>query len=424
MFEASSDGLSLILSGPVAAARRVVTSVPVLTVLFLIILDIALRQGNLLDAMGYATIDRWNLPPRIELCKRTVPDVALTGSSLLLVLNQDEHGGHFYSGINPPYLQVLLRKATGRSITCINLCTGLQMPSETYLIGEAITNQSSYPAVIILGIALRDLIHDQYAWEWSCESFASIAPYVPLRANVLSQLTSAQAVRELVLCHLWYLYRQRTDLQAYLKASAKEMLEYLPLDQSFSRLGFDHTWRRQRYGFLPERWVPRQQEKFTEEIYEKSPQFLKRYYKVMQASIYNQGTEGTMRIETHYLESLALLCQRKNIHLVLVNMPLSPEFQELVPPGLYDTFRDFLKSFASQAHVDLIDFYQEPEFGNDAFKDGVHLNFAGARVLAEKLMSELEKRYPAVLEAMTAHAEARQKLADHEQLEAAYQRLR
>lgn len=387
-------------------------------------LDVALRQGNYLDALGFHTIDVWNLPPRVELCKKTSPDAALVGSSLLLVLNQDEEGGHFYSGLYPPYLQSLLRQATGKPVTCINLCTGLQMPSETFLIAEAITNQQNYPPVLIFGIALRDFIHDQFALEWTCESFASVAPYVPLRLDVLSQLTSSTAVGQLVLCHFWYLFRHRTDFQAVLKAFAKDALEFLPLDASFPRLGFDHTWRRQRHGFLPETWVPRQQEKFTEEIHKTHPEFLYRFYQGMQVGIYQQGTEGTMRVQTHYLESLATLCKEKGIQLVLVNMPLSPEFQELVPKGLYDTFRGFLKYFATLTNVVLIDFYREPEFGNDAFKDGVHLNYPGARKLAEKLTRELQTRYPAVLESIAVPAEARQKLPDYAQMEAPYQRPR
>jgi hypothetical protein len=60
--------------------------------------------------------------------------VGLIGSSLLLVLNQDETGSHFYSGWHPPYFEKLLSDATGKKISCINLCSGLQMVYEAYLI--------------------------------------------------------------------------------------------------------------------------------------------------------------------------------------------------------------------------------------------------------------------------------------------------
>lgn len=399
---------------------RAATAVPVLTVFLLIVLDLVLRQGNFIDAMGFHTVDVWGLPARLELCKKTAPDVALVGSSLLLVLNQDEQGRHFYSGVYPPHFQELLSRSTRQPVTCINLCTGLQMPSETYLIAEAVMGQSNHPPVMILGIALRDFIHDQYALEWSCDSFASIAPYVPLSLNVLSQMSSATAVRELVLCHIWYLYRDRIDFKSVLSAWTKNFLELLPLDMPYPRLGFDHTWRPQRRGFLHETWVPRQQEKFTEEIYRTRPQFLKRFFRNMQAGIYRQGSESTMRLQTHYLEALIRTCQERDVQLVVVNMPLSPEFQRLVPPGLYDTFGRFLRYFASFPNVAVIDFYNQPEFGDDAFKDGVHLNYGGARRFAEKLAQKLAAEYPAVVQAVAVHAQARQALAGRDQLEAPY----
>lgn len=395
---------------------------PVLTVFLLLVLDLVLRQGNFIDAMGFHTVDVWGLPARLELCKKSAPDVVLVGSSLLLVLNQDEQGRHFYSGVYPPHFQRLLRASTQETVTCISLCSGLQMPSETYLIAEAIMREKNHPPVMILGIALRDFIHDQYAQEWSCDSFASIAPYVPLSLNLLSQMSSATAVKELVLCHIWYLYRDRIDFKSVFGALTKNLLELLPLDMPYPRLGFDHTWRPQRRGFLHETWVPRQQEKFTEEIYRTHPQFLKRFFRNMQAGIYRQGSESTMRLQTHYLEALIRICQERDVQLVVVNMPLSPEFQALVPPGLYDTFRRFLRYFASFPNVAVIDFYNQPEFGNDAFKDGVHLNYGGACRFAEKLARTLAAEYPAVLQALAVHAKARQALAGRDQLEAPYRK--
>ena len=236
--------------------------VPVLTLLMLVAVDIVLRQVNVVDALGFRSVDLWSLPDRLKLSEKTNPDVALIGSSLLLVMNQDGKGTHFFSGIYPPYLQEQLRKATGRRVTCISLCSGLQMVSESYLVAEAMAKSDNHPKVIIYGLALRDFIHDQFAREWSTDSFASIAPYVPINFSTISHMSSPHALGELLLDHYWFLYRDRTDFKNLFSGVTKDLLEGLGLDIPFARLGrYNHQWTPQRDGFLYENWVPKNQEK-------------------------------------------------------------------------------------------------------------------------------------------------------------------
>ncbi len=385
----------------------VATSVPVLTLLMLIAVDLLLRLGNPADALGYSSVDQWNLPPRIEACRRASPDVALLGSSLLLCLNQDQNGANFYNGLVPSYLQKHLRATTGQGVTCVNLCSGLQMISEGYLIATAATGGRDYPRVIVYGTALRDFIHDLFAREWSCESFASIAPYVPIKWDVLRVLSGYEARRELILCHFWYLYRDRTDFKNVLSAAAKNMLENLPLDQPFFRLGADHLWRSQRHGYLSEEWVPRKQEKFAEQVKRAHPEFLREYYFGMQELIYRQGSEATRALEARYMEALAALCREKGIKLVIVNMPLGPEIMTLVPPGLNDAYRGYLQALSRQYGVVLLDFYGDPEFTAGSFKDGLHLDYGGSVRLADRMIDALKTEHPEVLQAMAAHAARR-----------------
>lgn len=382
-------------------------SVPALTVIMLVVIELLLRLGNPADAMGFHSVDVWNLPPRIELCRQAQPDLALIGSSLLLVLNQDKRGTHFYSGVYPPYLQSLLRKATGETVTCINMCSGLQMVSEAYFITRAITDQRDYPPVIVYGISLRDFVHDQFALEWRCDSFASVAPFVPVSSDVIGIMTGDLARKEFILDHFWYLYRDRADFRTIFLGITKDFLEVLPLDQPFYRLGQDHAWRPQITGFLWETWVPRHQEKFTEAIFRTHPEFLKRFYTKMQEGIYMQGSQTTRAVQARYLEGLAALCRAKQVRLVIVNMPLGPESTKLVPPGLNNAFRDYLRGLSQQYGIAFLDLFEDPEFGSDSFKDTVHLNYHGAVKLAERLTSELKTKYPDVLSTIASHAESR-----------------
>lgn len=385
---------------------RVATCVPVLTLVFLLGLEIYLRQGNPVDRLGYRSVDIWNLANRVELCRKTKPELALVGSSLLLVLNQDKTGTHFYTGSYPPYLQSLLRKACGDDVSCINLCSGMQMVPEAYMVSEAVTNAEAYPKVIVYGIALREFVDFTYSAEWTGEGFNSLSAYVKPDPFFLYNLYSVETIREFLLCHYSYIYRDRNDLKFMLSGMTKNWLENLPLDQHFTRMGNDHSWKPQKEGYLMETWIPRRMEKFGEEVYRKNPEFLRNYYMKYQKMMYQRAytqrdrLERGLGVQQHYFKNLIELCEKKKIFLVVVDMPMSKEFISLAPPGFYDSFKAFLKEGADNNKFILIDLVDDPDFDNTSYKDGVHLSYPGARLLAEKLTAIFKEKYPGLLEAM------------------------
>lgn len=390
---------------------RALTCVPVLTILMLFTIECLLRLGNPVEALGYRSVDVWNLGSRLELVKEQRPEVVLCGSSLLLVLNQDADGTHFYSGNYPPYLQDLLRKASGTDINVVNLCTGMQSVPEAYLIAESITQNKVYPKVIVYGIGLREYIDYVYIHEWQGECFNSVAAHVTPSERLLKNmcpLTAPKNVNELLLCHAFYIYRNRLDLQYMLAAWVKDGLEYLPLAQSFMRIGPNHQYEAQRAGYLHEQWIPRKMEKFGEEIHRANPEFLHKFYKTWWTTLFSRiklsptMLDGCIAIQDHYLKDLIKHCREKSVILVLVNMPISQEIKELAPPGLYDDFRQKLAEGMGGGEDDyiLIDYLNDPEFGNDAFKDGIHLNYTGAKKLAEKITTTFKDKYPFVLRAI------------------------
>src|SRR5277367_1783821 len=120
------------LSREVAPVLAIFTSVPALTLFLLVLIDLWLRQGNPVDALGFRTVDMWDLPPRIERCKKTHPDAVLLGSSLIMTLDQDQRGHHYYKGAHPWILLKELDKVTGRAVSCVDLGSGLQVVSESY----------------------------------------------------------------------------------------------------------------------------------------------------------------------------------------------------------------------------------------------------------------------------------------------------
>ncbi|SRR5579875_897263 len=392
----------------ISAALSAVTSVVGLTVVMLFALDLLLRMVNPADAMGFNSVDLWGVPPRMQIARRSAPDVVVLGSSLLLVLSEANPRRQYSSIHFPPYLQTRFRSATGRDVTCVNLCSGLQMVSETFMNAQAAIDQKDYPRVIVYGTTLRDFMDPDFTREWNCTSFASTAPYVPVSPAVLGTLTSDQARLAFILCHYWYLYRDHGDFKTIMTALAKEALENLPLDQPYYRLGSrNYQWAPQRDGFLWERWVPRNVEKLIESMYHTHPELVKKLELERQAGVYKRGSEVTRLMGAHYFEALMAMCRQKGIKLVVVNMPLGPETTAMVPPGLNSAFRGYLQEATTQYGIALIDLFQDPEFGGSDFKDSVHLNSLGARKLVDRIVSDLAAHHPDVLATMAAHADAR-----------------
>ncbi len=384
----------------VSKAFRAFTSVPVLTLLVLLGCELWLRQGNPMDAIGIRNVDSWDIVSRINVSRKVCPQVALIGSSLMLVLNQDEHGSHFYTGYDPSYLGALFNRVTGKEIRCVNLSTGLQMVSEAYMVTEAACNNDCYPKVIIYGVSMRDFIQDALAAEWHTDSFNSVAPLAPISAR--ENVFSKQGADEFLASHFFYIYRNRTDFKNFFSVLAKNFIETLPVDFYFPRLGPDHKWHQLKEGFLFEQWIPRKQEKFAEQMYQAHPEVLRDYYKTFQIMIYRNQYKQAPEVSNHYLAKLVQLCRRKGIVLVLVNMPLSPDTSKVVPAAQMDGFRQFLHASEKAGNFYLIDLWGDAAFKDSDYKDGVHLNFSGAKKLADKIVGQLQERYPAVFDSLTA----------------------
>ena len=374
--------------------------VPLLTLFILIVVEIWLRQANPVDAMGYLSVDQWNLPPRINICRQANPDVALVGSSLLMALALEPHEFINFCRIFPPYFQAQLRRATDEDVTCLNMCTAGQVMSESYLVTRVVLSQKDCPPVIIFGISLRDFLDNKARHEWGTDSFASLSPYVPIAPDVLSALSGDMARREFLLDHFSYLYRNHHDFKNVLTALTENMLDTLPLDQPFPRTSYLRALGPSRDGWLPEEWVPRRHMRVNVRL-------ATAYIRDLHIVAYRRGAGQSRAIQTHYLESLVSACNHRGVKLVLLNMPLSDQIIALAPPRLHKDFGDFLEQEARTYHLPLLNFFQDQEFKSSDFADGAHLRYGAACKLADRIIEELKKSYPDLLKAIADHARMR-----------------
>jgi hypothetical protein len=382
---------------------RLATSVPLLVLAILLLLEIWLRQGsNPLSTMNIRTVDDRDAMPRLQLSRRVSPQALLIGSSLMLALNQDESGGTYLCGYDPSYLRGLLDRATGKKITCLNLATDGQMASEAYFMAAAACNAPDFPRVLIYGVAWRDFVDAELGQECRTESFNSIAPFAPISA--VRDIYSEQAMQEFIFCHYFYLYRNRTDFKNLLSVPVKDLLENLPLDRSFVRLAPDCYWRPAKKGILIEQWTPGRQGALVETMRLQYPNRLKAYFKSVQTTVYDLPQKQTADLSHHYFKCLQELCKEKKVRLVVVNMPISPDTAKVVPAKPMQEFRDFLHKGEQEGGYDLIDLWADRHFSDSDYIDGVHLNVTGMRKFSDMLVQELQARFPAVLDQLAVQS--------------------
>lgn len=385
---------------------RIVTSVPVITLMLVGCAEIFMRSFNIPSTFGYRSSDSWQISDRLSYCLKTVPDVTIVGSSLMLPLNQDGSGAHFYTGMRTPYLTELISKAAGEPIECLNLATGRQTVAEAYLIEKAVSSRKRYPKVLIYGLILREFVDEYYAGEWRGESFGAVAPYAPADLQSVGKIYSNRGMLDFLFSHYLYLYRDRSAIRNVLSANTKDFLDLMPLDMPYSRM-YNFVQKPQHQGLLFERLTPQNMEAMMHEVNKRNPQNVRDTFRQHFTSMHAYPPRNAWKMQHHYLKSLAELCDEKEVLLVLVNMPISKEFQAIAPKGSYEGFQQWLDELSQKWGFFLVDLAFDPDFTEDRFKDGLHLDYEGSRILARKIVKALERDYPTILRTMAEEARER-----------------
>jgi hypothetical protein len=119
---------------------------------------------------------------------------------------------------------------------------------------------------------------------------------------------------------------------------------------------------------------------------------------------YRNLTEETLKLSQHYFVCLTELCKRKNIQLVVVIMPISPDVSVVIPKYAMQTFRKYLKIGAEGGNFKLVDLWKDPRFLDDDFVDGVHFNYAGSKKFDDIVVDQLQTKFPEVLKQMAAES--------------------
>ncbi len=306
------------------------------------------------------------------------PTTVLLGSSLMMVPVWSCDNSHFRDS-DPPtmhhqslWLEQLLKDKGLSGEKVVSLALAGEMVSDAYIITDKLLKDSKKPDAIVFGVAPRDLMDNTLSAEALTPVFQRLVGIDDLGSIAGLSFSTMQERADFVLGRILSLYALRGRLQTVPVAQYKRMLvkvigegqEAEPTPQKTLAQGFmmhkDRSW-----------------------VWQKSKDEYKERYKCFSQTQFEK--------QRMYLDALLELAQKRDIKVILVNMPVSSDNFGLLPKGLYDSYLETIRKAAATHHATLVDLYQEGKYADEHFYDTVHLNPVGGERFMQQMSDEIAK---------------------------------
>lgn len=339
---------------------------------------------------------------------KKAPDVVLLGSSMLMhptarvdadLLNHDlNYVEHHRSN----YIEQALQRAGFPADTVYNFALPGGMVSDDYLVMRALMNDRRRPKVAVVVVSMRDFMDCQVRCVGATQPFKFLARY-----------TNIDDLLDIAMPQIWqrfdyltqkglYLWGKKLDMQVLLSEGVKSSLGPI-YKKAFapSRLAeADPTKNlpmnlRSEVEFFP----VRSHEPITWN--DNSSEYRKRY---------KHANHKLFKTEALFMTKLVDLARQKNIQLMIVNTPLTPENHALMPPGAYDHFRAYLHDFAKTNGIALVDLDGRPQFTHTDYYDSAHMNGFGGKKMADAIVQCLTSQ-PYLIAALRGDSPATKQIA-------------
>ncbi len=320
-------------------------------------------------------------------------EVALLGSSLMMAA---VHGGdathlgtaqkvalHHKSAL----LESLIDTKLHRQLSTYSFALGGEMASDAYVLTRTLLAGKKQPKVIIYGIAPRDFMDNALKDPASTEIFRYMSRINDLPDIAIPARSSIWSVIEYALSKVSFLYGHRQDFVF----AQHEVTKNIVANIGYKDMENVHTTfevRKQAFTELPEDSGP-------EEVKVHPPDAAPPIYSDnLPEYRYRYSSFKTKQFEEQvgYLERLLALGQERGIKIILVNMPLTKDNLDLMPPGFYQKYMDRVELLCTDHQARLIDLNSQQDFPKKYFADSAHLNPEGGahffEVLAEKLFND------------------------------------
>jgi hypothetical protein len=324
------------------------------------------------------------------------PDIVLLGSSLMMA---PLHGGdavHLNSAQNVPLhhksqlLEDLLKEKFKRSYHSFAFALGGEMVSDAWAISDTMLKGDRKPKVIIYGVAPRDFMDSALPSAASTEIYKYMSRIGDLSAVDKDAYSSFWQQGENALGKISFTYKHRPDFLYIQHRWAKELFRKLLGYKELELVNSPYHVRKQAFSELPEDNGPGSlfvdPPGPAQEPYEANLDEYRFRYRKVNLKQFNT--------QLSFLERLLVLSEKENIRVVLVNMPLTEDNINLMPPGFYQNYLDKVTALTTSHKALLLNLNDPKIFPQKYFTDSVHLNARGGehffQVLADRLKADPE----------------------------------
>jgi hypothetical protein len=321
-----------------------------------------------------------------------VHNVATLGSSLMVSAIAGCDANYFNKSLDlttyhkASYLEHLLRVRFGGDFQTANLSAPGQMPSDAYLMLQAMVATANRPDVVIYGIAPRDFIDSTLACPADTEPFHFLKRLVNIDDISPVVFESPLPRLDWWLQKQVYLYGYATDFQMASTQASTTALSYLA-PQPYNNPPFT-WWDRVRLipNYLPAEIHP---EAVMAQPTDKPAPF--RDNRLEYAQRYKNPNPHTYRNQIYFLKKIAKFCKSEGIELVVVNMPITLYNVAMLPPGVYMRYLQDMREFAANNTVTFYDLADFNHYQIADFNDSVHLNAFGGKKFFDNLVDALSQ---------------------------------
>lgn len=239
-----------------------------------------------------------------------------------------------------------------------------QMISDAYLYVDQFLKGDKTPEYVVFGIAPRDFHDSDLSAPMASYSFKRLVTLTNFFDYAGMYLPTFQEQADFVLGRSVFFYGRRWRLQkevnhAFEKVYALFGIKSPVAEQPRTQAGFMLAAREDV------RWDGSKNE------------YARRYRSI--------DSSKDVALQLAFLNRVLELCGKRNIKVILVNMPLTDINRGLLPAGFYDQFRKDLATAANRKGVQFVDLGSDPGFTHADFWDTSHLNNAGGHKLIARI---------------------------------------
>ena len=336
--------------------------------------------------------------------EKKAPDVVICGSSVLMhpiARVEAEHTGKNIDYVLNHQSSYVADKLAGilnkSGLSCFSFSLPGSMVSDDYMVMRALLSGPKKPAVVVLGLTLRDFIDSGVTCPGATPPFKYLKRYTNIDEFADLAMPQVWQRMDYWIGKLVYLNGRKMDLQTILSEGAKNTLTPL-YTQCFAPcrlLEMDPT--RNTPANLRGEMEPGMMIVGPNEVArydDNTAEYRKRY---------KRNDPKMFEIQSKFLERLLSEAKQNGIRVVMVNIPVTEENHTLMPPLAYEKYQQRVKELATKWNVDYVDPAPSIKLSKADFYDSVHMNASGGRKLLDSFVnavvtdkqcvSNLETRY-------------------------------